>query len=148
MGNIYREMECGVSKEQWGNGYWKGVDDAQNGKIKHKFSDEVKYWICHMTYVNEAYKPYDKSLYRVQDLINDWAFVMDYKIAERQAKKVYDYILNWKEPYFYVEGLGSTYISGSRWSDWRDDYFVLPIGTDLETVEKAEQKYWELIRSN
>ena len=137
-----------MSREQWGNGYWKGVDDAQNGKIKHKFSDEVKYWICRMVYTNTAYKPYDKSLYRVQDLINDWAFAIDYKIAERKAKAIYDYILNWKEPYFYVDGLCFAYISGEQWADWRDDFFVLPIGKKLEDIENVAQKYLELIRSN
>lgn len=109
----------GMSREQWGHGYWKGVQDAQNGKIKSKFSDEVKYWIAMMCSVNE-FKSYDKSLYSVSD------FIFDFNLSEKYAKRVYDYVLNNNYYEFRPNQFSWCYISGEPWDNWHDDYFVLP----------------------
>ena len=108
-----------MSREQWGHGYWKGVEDAQAGKVRSKFLDEVKYWIAMMCSTNE-YKTYDKSLYSVSD------FAFDFNLSQKYAKKIYDYILN-NNYYDFRPGQWSwCYVSGNSWDKWYEDYFVIP----------------------
>lgn len=109
-----------MSREQWGHGYWKGVEDAQSGTVKSKFPDEVKYWIAMMCSFNE-HKDYDHSLYRAGDLI------LNYNLSWQYAKRIYNYILN-NNYYDFRPGRWSwCYVSGLQNSKWNDDYFVLPV---------------------
>lgn len=105
-----------MSREQWGHGYWRGVQDAESGKAHDNFSDDVKKFICHMCISNGA-KTYDKSLFAVSELL---AICRMAGVSEKYAKKVYDYIME-NEPY-------GCYISGNPHTTWTDDYFVLPCG--------------------
>ena len=110
-----------MSREQWGHGYWKGVEDAQSGKIKSKFPDEVKYWIAMMCSTNE-YKDHDHSLYSVSD------FIFDFSLDIRYAKRIYNYILKNNYYDFRPNKWSWCYVSGDQFSKWDDDYFVLPYG--------------------
>ena len=111
-----------MSREQWGHGYWKGVEDAQSGKVKSKFPDEVKYWIAMMCAANE-YKSYDRSLYQVKD------FNYDFSLSEKYAKRIYDYILLNNYYDFMPDEWSWCYVSGAQNEDWHDDYYVLPYGS-------------------
>lgn len=113
-----------MSREQWGHGYWKGVEDAQSGKVRSKFPDEVKYWIAMMCSANE-YKDYDRGIYKVSD------FIFDFNLENKYAKRIYDYIFNRqlhnKDYYdFRPDEWSWCYISGDPKDDWYDDYFVIP----------------------
>lgn len=134
-----------MSREQWGHGYWKGVEDAEMGKVrtKIKFLDEVKFWIANMCCSN-WHKTYDATLFPVEEWISYANFCgMDIKYA----KKVYDYIL--KNNYYDFEpGQYSwCYVSGSSKSKWYDDYFVIPINNySLEEwqgfVDEIQEKWY------
>ena len=113
-----------MSREQWGHGYWKRVEDAQSGKVRnhHTFRDEVKYWIAQMCRFNHS-KTYDQSLYPVKE----WIWCCTFSGASvRYAKKVYDYILNENYYDFDPECNCWCYVSGDPQDDWQDDYFVIP----------------------
>ena len=113
-----------MSREQWGHGYWKGVEDATAGKVRLKFPDEVKYWVCQMC-ISNCNKSYDRTLFPVREFI----WLCDFcGISERYAKKVYDYIIL-NEPF-------GCYVSGPANGSWDKDYFVLPV---------ADKAHWQKI---
>lgn len=114
-----------MSREQWGHGYWKGVEDAQFGRVRTDFQEEVKFWIAHMCCSNYE-KSFDRSLFPVQEFI----FYCDFcGVSEKFAKKVYDYILN-KEDSLYEfrkDRWSWCYVTGDARNKWHQDYFVIPV---------------------
>ena len=129
-----------MSREQWGHGYWKGVEDAQSGKVRkqYTFKDEVKYWIANMCCSNWG-KSFDATLFPVDEWISYAEFC---GFDKKYAKKVYDYIL--KNNYYDFEP-GTyhwCYVSGSAKSAWYDDCFVIPIGN--HTLSEWQQIVDEL----
>lgn len=116
-----------MSRKQWGHGYWRGVEDAQAGRVRSEFPDEVKYWIAMMCSANE-YKNYDRGLYSVSD------FVFDFNLQEKYAKRIYDYILKNNYYDFRKNEWSWCYVSGEQYSKWNEDYFVIPY-SDYEPQE-------------
>ena len=104
-----------MSREQWGHGYWKGVEDANSGKVRTPIEDEAKHAICLMCASNEK-KEYDRTLFPVREFI---AFCHMAGLGEKYAKNVYDYVMN-NMPY-------GAYISGGARNPWYEDYFVVPV---------------------
>ena len=130
-----------ISREQWGHGYWKGVEDAQNGKVRSNFPDEVKYWIANMCCSNYR-KDYDQSLFPVVEWIHYASFC---GLSEKYAKKVYDYILNHNYYDFEPNTSYWCYVSGDYRNPWYEDYFVLPIGCKTlkeweDTVDSLQEQ--------
>lgn len=123
-----------MSREQWGHGYWKGVEDAQAGKVRAQFPTEVKFWIAHMCASNYR-KDYDRSLFAVSDWIR---FARFCGMGETYAKRIYDFILRHEFYEFEPDRQSWCYVSGSARSNWVDDYFVVP-WSDYELPE------WEKI---
>ena len=119
-----------MSRQQWGNGYWSGVDDAINGAIKTSIEEQALLWICHMGISNEK-KENSRLVFPVRDFIV-WCAVGGF--TKRYAKRIYDYILN-NEPY-------GCYVSGEALTDWVDDSFILPRidSTWLEELKLIESK--------
>lgn len=113
-----------MSREQWGHGYWKGVEDARAGRVnaKHTFKDEVKFWIAAMCQSNCS-KSYDKTLFSVKEFISLCHFC---GLSTKYAKKIYGFILDNNYYDFEPETQYLCYVSGSQQSDWQDDYFVIP----------------------
>ena len=111
-----------MSNEQWGHGYWKGVQDANAGTVNRKFQDEVHLLVCDMCIENET-KTYDKTLYPVIQLI---ARLND----EKYVKRVYDYILAINSPVCFI--------SGPAYGPWENDCFVLPYSPRRAKAIKAE----------
>ena len=117
-----------MSQKQWGHGYWKGVHDALNGKIKNSIEEQAKKWVCLMCLENEN-KMYDRSEYPVSQFA---ARCVDAGFTERHAKRIYNYIL-FKEPY-------GCFVSGMSWQPWEKDYFILPIGRKTADEWQAEEE--------
>jgi hypothetical protein len=114
-----------MSREQWGHGYWQGVEDAQSGTIRKKytFKDEVKFWIANMC-ISNCSKTYDASLFSVRDFV---FYITQCGLSEKYAKKVYDYILKHNMYDFKPKVYCECYVSGDKRWKWFEDYFVLPI---------------------
>ena len=105
-----------MSREQWGHGYWKGVNDAITGAVKEKqdISSLSEFCIRQMNRMNKS-KHYDKTLFPVREL---FAILRASGIDDKTGKRVYDYILN-NEP------LGC-YVTGHPKQPMIEDSFVLP----------------------
>ena len=112
-----------MSREQWGHGYWKGVEDAQIGNIRLPIDDEVKLWIATMCRFNSK-SHYDRSLFPVSSFIS---FVYFCGMDEKYAKKIYNYILNHNYYEFKPNEPACCYVTGSWRNDWAKDYFVIPV---------------------
>ena len=112
-----------MSREQWGHGYWKGVADAQAGKVIDNFQTEVMFWIANMCCSNE-YKFENRGEYPVSEWIGMASFC---GLDEKYAKRVYDYILEHNEYEFTPCRKTPCYVSGALKQPWRYDYFIIPI---------------------
>lgn len=114
-----------MSRQQWGHGYWQGVNDANSGKVKpSEPSAEDLTMLCMTFMVDHNRGEYDSSLFPV------WGLVAS--IGENDAKKVYDYSL---KNQLIGDGMGDS---------WTDDYFLLPAWTEKECEEirlKIRLKY-------
>ena len=109
-----------MSREQWGHGYWKGVNDAISGSVgKTDIERLSETMVCCMCRANQS-KEFDKSLFAVSQAFT--LFCRFSGINEEDFKNAYKYILN-KEP------LGC-YVSGNPNDDMMNDFFVLPNLTD------------------
>lgn len=116
-----------MSREQWGHGYWKGVEDATNGNVNSSVSDIARYFVCQMCIANKR-KECDRLLFSVT-LFRSWCIVAGF--SDRYAKRIYDYILN-NEPY-------GCYVSGESWNKWTQDCFVLPNLDDEDLQAEASK---------
>lgn len=110
-----------MSREQWGHGYHKGVQDALDGKAEEPESTKelAEEMVKLMWRFNQS-KFYDKTLYSVRELK---AFMRFSGVDDNLWKRIYNYILH-NEPY-------GCYVSGSPNSRPEEDCFVLP---DLSNV--------------
>ncbi|MBR0340801.1 MAG: hypothetical protein IJH64_00850 [Oscillospiraceae bacterium] len=104
-----------MSKQQWGHGYWKGVQDAQNGDVRCNIEKVSKHWIKWMMQENADAK-HSRLLYSVKDFSFWLTCVFGY--TPEYVKQIYDYILN-NEP-------DGCYVTGQPFGEWIDDMFVLP----------------------
>lgn len=115
-----------MSREQWGHGYWQGVNDALSGSVvKNDIEKLSRTMICCMCKINKN-NTHDKLLFPVSSAFRffcDWI-----GIDEKEFKTSYTYILN-NEP------LGC-YISGHPNDDMMNDFFVLPNLAD-EYIEEV-----------
>ena len=111
-----------MSREQWGHGYYKGVEDALSGAITLTDYAPVaaNFFICVLC--GNGISKGNLEPVPFSDLI---ALGCDMELL----KEVHDYILNNKP-------IGS-YISGAINDKWHDDSIVLP-ATFSETKE-----YWD-----
>lgn len=126
-----------MSREQWGHGYWRGVEDAQAGKVRGNFPTEVKFWIANMC-ISNYYKSYDSSLFPVSEWV---AYANCCGLSTAYAKKVYDYILRHDFYDFKPNEQSWCYVTGSAQSKWTDDYFVIPLSN-------YELQEWETMADN
>ena len=132
-----------MSREQWGHGYWRGVEDATNGVVRSiPFKEEVMYWIANMCCSNYR-KDFDATLFPVAEWIEYASFC---GLSEKYAKKVYDYILNNNYYDFKPQAYSWCYVSGNAKSDWRNDFFVLSISNytlkEWEKIVDEIQEKW------
>lgn len=104
-----------MSKKQWGHGYWHGVQDAINGTVNLMNLEEKTILIVCLMCIWNNKKQYDQSLFPVWQFN---VFVEDSGMTKRQAKNIYNYVLQ-NEPY-------GCYVSGDEGDDWLNDWFVLP----------------------
>lgn len=104
-----------MSREQWGNGYWQGIYDAQIGTVKQKEDIQKIAEEClkQMWRFNQS-KDQDRSLFHVNELR---CFLMACGLPSDTWKKVYDYVM-YHQPY-------GCYISGFSNDPPEEDYFVL-----------------------
>ena len=116
-----------MSREQWGHGYWNGVKDALNGKIKTSIQDYARWLVCNMC-ISNSHKTYDKLLFPVQEFLWYCDFC---GLSVEYARKIYDYIMI-KEPF-------GCYVSGQKSNSWVNDYFVLPYDTEENWQKRADQ---------
>ncbi len=107
-----------MSREQWGHGYHKGVQDALDGVVKEPYdiADITRDCLLLMWRTNQS-KSYDRSLFPVSQF---YAFLTLFGLDDNIGTRVYNYVLN-NEPY-------GCYIGGTPRSKPKDDFFVL---TDL-----------------
>jgi hypothetical protein len=103
-----------VSKQQWGHGYWKGVQDAEIGNVTCDIKNACEYWIAWMKHCNHD-KVRSRTLFSVRDFSFWLTFVFGY--TPEQVKQIYDYILK-NEPC-------GCYVTGQPNGEWIDDMFVL-----------------------
>lgn len=131
-----------MSREQWGHGYWQGVRDVTNGKVRSTVK-EWAYFCCLQMRISNSHKAIDRTLFPVREL-----FIM-LEFAEVDAKKitkdVYEYVLNHGEGFggWYVNfgnkknpNYQMIYISGEAKSDMYDDYFVILPADNNEEIEE------------
>lgn len=118
-----------MSRQQWGNGYWKGVQDAQNGKV-FNIDSAAKYWIKWMINENEV-KNLNRSIYPVNEFYY-WAMESGY--THGQVKAVYDRILKGD---MYN---GHCFVTGLNGCEWFDDFFVLPRKDIVEYWNQKEDE--------
>ena len=116
-----------MSKKQWGHGYWNGVNDAINGKVKLGIKNEAMFWAAAMCVAN-AEKQYSRLVFPVRLFI---AWCVGAGLSTQYAKRIYDYIII-NEPY-------NCYVSGDAHSAWINDSFILPNGTKEEWIAKLGQ---------
>ena len=116
-----------MSRKQWGHGYWKGVEDAENGKILMSRKDICEYWIAHMCLSN-IHKDHDRSLYPVHELIARLCGCEGYELSD--VKKIYDYIMSYQPL--------DCYVSGYPKEEWTQDWFVIPNLDEDEALEKIQ----------
>lgn len=109
-----------MSRQQWGHGYWQGVNDAKNGKVKPSAEDLTM--LCMACMVDCNRDKCDSSLFKV------WILVAS--IGEDDAKKVYDYAL---KNHAIGDGMGDS---------WMDDYFLLPAWTEKDCKE-IRSELWD-----
>lgn len=115
-----------MSREQWGNGYWRGVKDAQNGTIKSALDIEAlsKFAVLHMCKSNLT-KTYDQTLFKVSSFIA-WCHFCG---IDDLWESIYEYILR-------HEPLGA-YVSGDPNDSKEKDWFCLPwFGEDEEEIDR------------
>lgn len=115
-----------MSREQWGHGYWKGVEDATCGNVRSSLPVIAKWLVCNMC-ISNADKDYDRSLFPVKELI---AFLACVGLDTKYAQKVYKYVQK-NEPY-------GCYISGHPKAPWKEDYFVLPFDSKDAWQKEAD----------
>lgn len=123
-----------MSRAQWGNGYWKGVKDAQNGVATLPIDTfEVSCYLIARMLLWNAGKTENRSLVPVSEYIR---IAELHGVSINLAKEIYDYILD-KTP------LGC-YVSGHPKSPWTDDFFVLPNLSleDADGIVDVFQKEW------
>ena len=121
-----------MSREQWGAGYWQGVEDARNGKVRTNIEALAGWCVCLMRIDNEK-KSYDRTLFPVAQLV---AYFQSAGLDKSLVKAVYDYIMR-HEPY-------GCYIGGFFADPWYEDYFVLPWGR-VEEYEKERDRLGALL---
>lgn len=116
-----------MSREQWGNGYWKGVHDAQNGHVKTDFANIARFTVCQMCIMN-----HDAECSRLVFPVTKMCIWLEIAgLPKGLAKRIYDYILI-NEPY-------GCYVSGESWQKWTDDCFILPMGTKEDWQAEADK---------
>lgn len=109
-----------MSQQQWGHGYWRGVEDAMAGKTRSPFPILEKIAICDMA-ISNANKDYDRSLFPVREFI--WRCRM-FGMPDGFAKRVYDYVYKYGD--IGSDATLGAYISGDPRAVWTEDYFVVP----------------------
>lgn len=115
-----------MSREQWGHGYWKGVEDHAAGRVKDHIDIKKMAEMCVLAMVKMNAHVYEgRSLLKVSTF-ETFAYRFC-GIDTHTLDRVYDYILH-NEPF-------GAYVSGAPDADKRDDYYVLP----NISAEKADE---------
>ena len=122
-----------MSRQQWGHGYWRGVEDAMAGNVRPPLPILAKMAICEMAIFN-AEKDYDRSLFPVREFI---AYCRASGMPDGFAKRVYDYV--YKHGDMASDATLGAYISGEPRAAWTEDYFVVPSWRSDELYAERER---------
>jgi len=116
-----------MSHKQWGHGYYSGIKAAreEDAHLPEEIEKMAASAVLQMCRVN-ASKTEDRSLYSVRDFITTCKAI---GIAEGDTKSIYKSIMS-NNPF-------GAYVSGYPKSDWKDDFFVLPIMPEEDMRESC-----------
>lgn len=121
-----------MSREQWGHGYWKGVEDHAAGRVKDSIDIKKTAEMCVL-----AMAKMQRSAWENRSLVKVSTFdTFAYRfcgIDTHTLDRVYEYILN-NEPF-------GAYVSGAPNADKSDDYYVLPPNIDADKADEMLRSY-------